>query len=139
MSNAEKATATVVKVIDSFTVVINRGSVHGVREGDKYLIYHLDDEEIIDPDSGESLGKLEVLRGAGVVTYVQEKMATVASSRKEAGKRVIKKSTSPFAALGAINAIASKTMGGDEIVEEEPPESIPYEYPQYGDKAKLTS
>lgn len=64
-------------------VVINRGSEHGVLEGMMFLIYALGDE-MFDPETGEPLGQLEIVRGKGYATHVQAKMTTITSkTRKE--------------------------------------------------------
>lgn len=76
----EKEKALVAKVIDEYTVVINRGSSDGVKVGDIYKVFYLSDEDIIDPETGESLGKLEFVVGNGVVTNVQTKMSTLESN-----------------------------------------------------------
>lgn len=65
--------AVVVEKRNSFELVINRGSVDGVELGDTFIIYYIEPEELIDPETNESLGNLEVIRGTGVATNVQEK------------------------------------------------------------------
>jgi hypothetical protein len=72
-------TARVASVIDPYRVVINKGAADGVRAGQKYLLYVLG-PDVKDPESGESLGQLEVLRGNGTVIHVQERIAIVRSS-----------------------------------------------------------
>lgn len=67
---------------DKFQIVINLGSIAGVREGFRYLVYR-EGDEILDPKTRESLGKLEVVCGTGIVTHVQEKMSTLDSCEKE--------------------------------------------------------
>ena len=67
---------------DSFSVVINKGDRDGVKKGMRFLIYKLG-EELFDPDTCESLGRLEVICGEGRVTHVQEKMSTIMSSEIE--------------------------------------------------------
>ncbi|MCB1348787.1 MAG: hypothetical protein KDK11_09155 [Maritimibacter sp.] len=74
--------ARVVKVIDDFTVVINRGAKNGVQKGQVFLIFSLG-EEVIDPETEESLGALETVRGDASVTHVQEAMSTLTSVSKE--------------------------------------------------------
>lgn len=69
----------VVKVVDDYRIVINRGSENDVKTGAQYLIFGLDDE-IVDPVTKESLGKLEVVRGRARVTHVQGRLATLDSS-----------------------------------------------------------
>ena len=68
----------VIKIIDEFTVVINKGIEDSVKEGDVCLIYSIGDE-LFDPDTNESLGLLEIVKGQGKVIHVQEKLATIQS------------------------------------------------------------
>ncbi len=80
-------------------VVINRGFNHGVQKGMKVLVYRLGDE-IIDPETRKSLGRLEIICGEGVVEHVQASMATVVSvERKVRHKRTITMQDGPFAVL----------------------------------------
>lgn len=71
--------AQVAEKIDNFTVVINRGRIDGLHAGDIFLIYR-QGKNIIDPETGKSLGTLEIVIGKGKVTYVQEEMATLESA-----------------------------------------------------------
>ena len=83
-NQGEKAfPATVAKIIDPCKVVMNRGVLHGVKEGQRFLVYKLSEEVIVDPASGESLGYLEIVKGRGRVSHVQEKMSIVESDRRE--------------------------------------------------------
>lgn len=59
------------------TLILNKGRNVGVSIGDKYVIYGLSEDEILDPETGESLGRLEIIRGNGEVTYIQDSMCTV--------------------------------------------------------------
>ena len=80
MSEERDFPAKVAKVIDSKTIVINRGFEDNVKKGDSFLVYAIG-EEIIDPETGESLGKLEIVRGRAIAEHVQEKMSTLKSSK----------------------------------------------------------
>lgn len=72
----------VIKIVNrSTTIVINGGKGAGIRNGERFLIYALG-ENISDPDTGESLGQLEIVKGIGVVCSVQEKMATLKNTTK---------------------------------------------------------
>ena len=86
MTEAKEATvsfpATVVRVVDDHKVVINRGARHGIRKGQRFLVYHLSTDPIKDPETGHDLGQLEIVRGTGIATHVQENMTTVSSDRK---------------------------------------------------------
>ncbi|MDU7947829.1 MAG: hypothetical protein E7J31_05270 [Clostridium sp.] len=69
----------VVEILEQTKIVINAGSNHGIRDNQRFLIYSLDGKEIIDPDTGKSLGHLEVVKGTGTATFVHENMCTVTS------------------------------------------------------------
>jgi len=99
-------------------VVINRGSDDGVKSGDRYLIYGLG-EELIDPETGESLGQLELVRGRGVVVHVQSKMSTLRSVETRVRKRTHNSLSTAFAAWI-----------------DESPEQLPFNGAATGDYAK---
>lgn len=48
----------IVKIVDSETIVINGGSDNGISIGDSFEIFETG-QEVIDPDTGESLGTLD--------------------------------------------------------------------------------
>ncbi|MCL2844847.1 MAG: hypothetical protein FWE23_05285 [Chitinivibrionia bacterium] len=74
----EKIEAKVIKVIDDKKIVINKGIADNVAKGQRFQIYYLG-EEILDPDTQESLGKLEIICGEAIVEHPQEKMSTLVS------------------------------------------------------------
>jgi hypothetical protein len=117
--------AVVVQILNSQRrVVINRGSVDGVRLGQRFLVYGVG-PDIIDPETQKSLGRLEVLRGTGEVIHVQEKMATIESTRK----RAIEKRTRTEMTLNRLYAPTQETVTSE-------PEMLEFEYPEEGDFAK---
>jgi hypothetical protein len=63
-------------------VVINLGSENRIDLRSIVLIYVVS-EEIVDPDTGASLGRLEKIRGRGKIRHVQAKMATVVPLTKK--------------------------------------------------------
>ena len=65
----------VAKIIDKYTVVINRGHKDRVEEDMRFVIYELG-EEIKDPENDKSLGKFEYVKAKVRVTNVSEKFAT---------------------------------------------------------------
>jgi len=67
----------VAHILNGATLILNKGSDDGIEIGDSFFVYGLSEEEIIDPDTGLSLGRLEIVRGTGVVTYVQAVMCTL--------------------------------------------------------------
>jgi hypothetical protein len=90
----------VAQVLSPTELVINAGTNEGIKKGQRYQIYSLGDE-IIDPETGESLGILENIKGIGRVINVQDKMATLESDVTEPTAKFIRRSSSPvFVALG---------------------------------------
>lgn len=113
--------ATVAKVIDDYKLVINRGSENGIKEGQRMLVYCVSDEDIKDPETGESLGFLELVRGTGKIIFIQEKMSIIESDKV---KRIPPKNN-------YIDPLQSFTeqVFGKEI-------KLPFDNPQIGDKIK---
>ena len=68
----------VAAVIDDTTLVLNVGREQSVHEGMAFAIFALHGE-IEDPDSGESLGRWEVVKARVVATHVQTRLCTVRS------------------------------------------------------------
>ena len=64
----------VAKIIDETTVVINRGSVAGVKDNMKFAVV-AEGDEVTDPDSGISLGAWDVVKGYVRATHVQERLS----------------------------------------------------------------
>ena len=66
----------VAAIIDDTTLVLNVGSEQGVEEGMAFAIFALHGE-IEDPDSGQPLGRWEVVKARVVATHVQARLCTV--------------------------------------------------------------
>lgn len=123
--NTELKNIKVAKVVDPYKIVINKGSNDGVEKGQRFLVYSISPDEIKDPETGESLGKLEVVKGTGVVTHVQDKIATIESDRKsKAFRKTIRKPLMTF----------SQFVGEEEIVD--PAETIPFDDAEVKDLVK---
>lgn len=121
--------AAVASVSNEYTVVLNRGSSHGVEVGDRFLVYRIGDE-IYDPATRKSLGKLEIVCGTGRITHVQENMSTLRSDQttREQGKAFKRVRTGPGRSI----------FGGGEIIEtvEGVKRPVPFEAVSVNDKAK---
>jgi len=76
----------VASILSSDQVVINSGEKDGIQLGQRFLIYELSDEEIIDPATNESLGYLEIPKGTGRIASVQENMAVLESDQERTSK-----------------------------------------------------
>lgn len=89
----------VLQVIDNYKVVINKGERDGVKNNQRFLIYYLGKEDIIDEDTGENLGKIEYVIGKGKVIHLQDTMATIESTEiitTLTSKKTIKKINNVF-------------------------------------------
>ncbi len=80
--------ARIVKIIDSHKLVINKGSLDGVKVGDIFIIFKKDDE-IFDPDTNESLGVLEIPKLKMKASSVQDRLSILESNEV----KIIKPST----------------------------------------------
>lgn len=80
----------VAQVIENDILVINKGEKDLIDESLRFLVYE-DQEEIFDPITKESLGKLEKPKGFFKVQHIQEKMTILVSE--------LKREKSPFGAL----------------------------------------
>lgn len=118
--------AVVVKVIDPYKVAINKGEKDGIRLGQRLLVYALL-EEITDPETGESLGCLELVRGRGEVIHLQERLATLRSVERRKVPSKTRKIRDPFriAVLSQVEEIEAETW-----------DDLPFEDPATGDVAK---
>lgn len=128
--------AKVIHLVDSTysptEVVINRGRAEGIKEGDQFLIFGIG-PHLIDPDTGEDLGELELVRGRGRVVHVQEHLATLRTIERRRGgttKRILREPSAGARWL-------APGLSGRVIEEELPPETeLPFEAVQLGDLAK---
>ncbi|CAD0001551.1 hypothetical protein [Flavobacterium salmonis] len=68
--------------IDDFQIVINKGSNDRVGSYMRFLVYE-EGQEIFDPHSKKSLGKLEIPKGFFKVQHIQEQMTVLVSELKK--------------------------------------------------------
>lgn len=117
----------IVKKLDEYTVVINKGSADGIKPNHRFLIYSVDDKPIIDPITNETLGILEIVKGTAKVKHIQEHLTTLESDQYSKPTRTITKRKNPF--LGYSDTITEEV--NDDA------ERAPLENPSIGDYAKL--
>ncbi len=72
----------IVRILDDQRLVINLGMEQGVSVGDHFFIYE-EGDEISDPQTGESLGRLELLKAEVEAVHVQEKITLVSPLKKD--------------------------------------------------------
>lgn len=121
----------VAHVIDEYTIAINAGSDIGIKLGQRYLLYQLSSEEILDPDTHESLGYLEIVKGTGKVTHLQEHMSTIKSDDcstfpKKITRKPLSHKNSWF--YSTFNTVEEETTSSTEL--------FPFEDPRIGDLVK---
>jgi hypothetical protein len=136
MNNQGKIAATVAYVMGDYKIVINRGVEQGVKVGDTYLIYAIG-PEMIDPETDESLGNLEIVRGRAVVRHVQEKVSTLETiefDETPGQRKIIKRDGGGIG--GGILAFGLG-LGNREEIEEGPQRNQRPLDSQKGDLAKL--
>ncbi len=119
----------VVKIISPYQVVINAGSEAELRKGQRFLVYDIG-EMIKDPETGEDLEAIEIVRGTGRIIHLQEKIATVESDMKEEEPITIKRTST----LGSM-----RNLFGDTEQTEIRRSRIPFDEPQVGDRIRLYS
>lgn len=123
---------SVAKVLSPTQLVISKGSSSGLKDGMRFLIYKLSDEDIIDPQTKENLGKLEIVKGTGRIIHLQEKMATIESDKFSISRprKIIKTS-----ATNRFGLIFEPHQTIEEI-DPEPSTLIKFDSPEVGDLAK---
>lgn len=127
-------TIKVIHVSDDYcSVSLNAGTREGISLGDKFLVYAVSDHEIIDPDTNESLGFLEFVKGTGKVIHVQEKLCTIESNtfKKPTPKKTIRTEKHNNSILSIYGPATT-----EETILSGEPEQIPFDCPQIGDLAK---
>lgn len=118
----------VIKIIDACTVVINKGSADGLKLGNKFLIYSLDDEPLIDPITKANLGYLENVKGIATVKHLQEKVCTIESAKFSKPTKTIRKERNPL--MSSFNSSVIEETTDDK-------EQLPFENVLMGDYVKL--
>ena len=78
----ELVTGRIVRGLDDDRWVLNAGLGAGVQSDDRFVVFELG-EDIVDPESGESLGALELVKGHLRVVHVQARMAIAALESTE--------------------------------------------------------
>tara|TARA_B100000678_G_C18226956_1_gene509246 strand:+ start:4439 stop:4879 length:441 start_codon:yes stop_codon:yes gene_type:complete len=123
-------------IIDDFKIVLTAGTKDGVRMSDRFLIYGIG-PDVVDPETGENLGSLELVRGRGKVLHLQERFCTITSSTE----KLIPGSTKTIRRQDS----GIRTMGQpfrrpiEEVIEGEKTIIIPFEKVEIGDIARKIS
>ncbi len=117
----ERYFGRVVATPDAYTVVINKGAEHEVKEGQRFLVVGQGDI-IVDPETNEELERLELVRGRVSVEHIQQKISTLKSCEYEATKDVkeIKKVTARggVAMFGPQDTVTESITPGERHLKE---------------------
>lgn len=120
----------VARIVDDFTVVINAGTVDGISQGNVVMVYDIDGT-VKDPDTGETLGELEIVKGTGVVTNAQERFSTVVSNMDDDAPIKVMKKNHPSEMARLARSFGYST------VEQIPVKKKKFENPKVGSLVKL--
>lgn len=113
-----KGSPQVVRILNDMELVLNVGRADGVTDGTRFLVFEPGDE-VLDPDTQESLGRLEIVRGIGEAKHVQERMTTIRSTEKKTVRKVRRRPIydSPLGALTFREPIRVESEPYDEYVD----------------------
>jgi hypothetical protein len=114
--------ARVAHVASRIKIVLNKGEDDNIKLNQRFVIFGLGDE-IIDPQTKRSLGRLEVVRGTVKVIHLQPKMATAESDKKVSYPRTVRRG-------GAFSVF------GDEVTETTSTEPVDLVRVEVGDFAR---
>src|ERR1035438_3981163 len=68
----------VIKILNEFNIIVNKGRIDGINDFQRFLVYELG-EQIVDPKTGRILGTLEIIKGRLKPIHIQENMTTAES------------------------------------------------------------
>lgn len=78
----------IVRIVDERTLVANVGAEQGVTVGSQFVVVQVVDP-VSDPDTGEELGNLEMVKARLVAMHVQPKLTTLVPLPDEAGPSTV--------------------------------------------------
>lgn len=73
----------VARLLNAREIVINKGTTDGVVVGMYFDVMDVNEADIVDPDTGESLGSIERSKISVKIIHVQEKLSVAATYRSE--------------------------------------------------------
>ncbi len=119
----------IVKIIDDYSVVINKGAEDGIQTFHRFLIYDIDMDPIIDPVTKKSLGNLEIVKGTAEVKHIQETMTTLISDSYIQPTRKVVKRKPNTGLLGYIEGTTEEFVDNKTLK--------PFDCPSVGNYAKI--
>lgn len=125
-----KKSIKIAKIQNPYTLILNQGSKDGVEEGQRYQVYSIG-EEIFDPDTKKSLGNIEIIKGTGRISHLQESMSILSSDMKSEALRSFKKTTPGRFDVTGLSMLTNPWKV--EVEEELPSKKIAFSKPNIGD------
>lgn len=125
----------VAKIESAVRLVLNKGSNAGIRDGMRFLVYEISEEEIKDPETGESLGRLENVKGTGKIIHTQETMSLLESDMflTPPPKRIVRTSNNAPYGLFTNTNVYKETI---EEINQDSQVRLDFDSPTEGDYAK---
>lgn len=74
-----KSNFKIAKILDEYSVIVNAGTDDGIEVGDQFQILDKKGSAVKDPDTGATIGHLDLIKGTINVSEVQEKMCICTS------------------------------------------------------------
>ena len=102
----------VAKIVDSQTIILNIGRRHSVAMNDKFVVFSLG-EEVLDPETGESLGTLEDIKGKGQVVHVQDNLCTIETYELDVAQSTSRSARGPRGRKGDLYRDFAGVQRGD--------------------------
>lgn len=88
----------VARVVSPTELVLAAGADDGVEEGMEFVVYSLSDA-IRDPDTGEDLGQIEIVKARVVAAHVQDRMTVVRTKSRVLPAHLPLAGSLPFASF----------------------------------------
>jgi hypothetical protein len=77
----------VARIVSPTELIFAAGADDGVEEGMEFIVYSLSDP-VTDPDTGEALGRIEIVKARLTAAHVQDQI-TIARTKSKTVKRVV--------------------------------------------------
>lgn len=119
--------------------VLNKGRNHGIEEHHKFIILEIGND-IIDPETGENLGPLEIVKGRVKVLHIQDKITTLESDELLATppkEEFVYNDNDIFKGGNIWRTNFNQNMPARKIVSEGTKTAKPLDNVKKGDKVKL--
>ena len=107
----------VIRIFDETTLLVNIGAKEGLKVEDRVVVVEKG-EEVVDPDTGESLGALELVKTELVAADVQERLAILktatarrADSNLPLSARMVRDSVRSDNAQGTMSVAPGEVSG----------------------------